>query len=126
MLVRRVEEEEFVSSSLDFIHGLTNEVKMSASSSESQPLPVTSVAAGLSSSTGVMTSVTSNLPPTTASSTSSAMPPCSSSLVSEFESAYAEMLATLTLDDEFVSDKKRRTDAMWKQVRKLHIRFHIQ
>ena len=51
-------------------------------------------------------------------STSSTMPPSSSSLLSEFESAYAEMLATLTLEDEFVSDKKRRTDAMWKQVRR--------
>ena len=56
--------------------------------------------------------------PTMAFSTPSVMPPSSSSLLSEFESAYAEMLATLTQEDEFVSDKKRRTDAMWKQVRR--------
>merc|ERR1712039_707201 len=63
--------------------------------------------------------------PTMAFSTSSVMPPSSSSLLSEFESAYAEMLATLTLEDEFVSDKKRRTDAMWKQEEEKMTRFMV-
>jgi len=90
---------------------------MSAGSSAPQPLSVTAAAG--SSPSGV---VTSNLPPI-ASATSSVMPPSSSSLVSEFESAYAEMLATLTLEDEFVSDKKRRTDAMWKQEEEKMTRF---
>ena len=44
-------------------------------------------------------------------------------MVSEFESAYAEMLATLTQEDEFVSDKKRRTDAMRKQEEEKMSRF---
>jgi len=61
--------------------------------------------------------------PTMAFSTPSVMPPSSSSLLSEFESAYAEMLATLTQEDEFVSDKKRRTDAMWKQEEEKMTRF---
>jgi len=81
-----------------------------------------SSAAATPSPSGVMTMAPSN-PPASASSAPSVMPPSSSNLVSEFESAYAEMLATLTQEDEFVSDKKRRTDAMRKQEEEKMSRF---
>lgn len=91
------------------------------SSSTSHPVSISSAAATPSPS-GVITMATSN-PPASASSAPSVMPPSSSNLVSEFESAYAEMLATLTQEDEFVSDKKRRTDAMRKQEEEKMSRF---
>ena len=91
------------------------------SSSTAHPVSISSAAATPSPS-GVMTMATSN-PPASASSAPSVMPPSSSNLVSEFESAYAEMLATLTQEDEFVSDKKRRTDAMRKQEEEKMSRF---
>jgi hypothetical protein len=44
-------------------------------------------------------------------------------LVSDFESAYSEMLSTLTQEDELVQDKKRRTESMQQQEEEKIVKF---
>ncbi len=70
-----------------------------------------------------MSTTTSAPPTTTTTSTSPTSSSSSGNLVSEFESAYSEMLSTLTQDDDLVQDPRRRSDAMQQQEEEKIARF---